>query len=180
MRAIRCGRLSAHRRAHSRYAHHAGAGAVSAHLMALPSFRFRTVVVSGQVQHQRAVPAELKADVLPAGRAGWSSSTALTEGGGTCILEAHMHPDKLHTVGKPAATSDIRLIDDDGHELPPSAVGTPGEVVGRSPGMMTGYHNQPENPRGGMVRRRGPALHPHRRRGALRRGGFLTSLIAGT
>ena len=44
----------------------------------------------------------------------------MTEGGGTCILfEAHMHPDKLHTVGKPAATSDIRLIDDDGHELPP-------------------------------------------------------------
>ena len=26
----------------------------------------------------------------------------MTEGGGTCILDAHGHPDKLHTVGRPA------------------------------------------------------------------------------
>ena len=32
----------------------------------------------------------------------------MTEGGGTCILAAHEHPDKLHTVGQPASTSDIR------------------------------------------------------------------------
>jgi acyl-CoA synthetase (AMP-forming)/AMP-acid ligase II len=65
----------------------------------------------------------------------------MTEGGGTCILEAHLHPDKLHTVGQPAVGHDLRLIDDEGQELAP---GQPGEVVGRSPAMMIGYHNQPE------------------------------------
>ena len=64
----------------------------------------------------------------------------MTEGGGTCILHAHLHPDKLHTVGQPASTSDIRLIDEAGHEVAP---GEAGEVVGHSPGMMTGYHGQP-------------------------------------
>ena len=43
-------------------------------------------------------------------------------------------------MGQPAATSDMRLIDEEGRELPPGATG---EVVGHSPGMMTGYHRQP-------------------------------------
>jgi acyl-CoA synthetase (AMP-forming)/AMP-acid ligase II len=64
----------------------------------------------------------------------------MTEGGGTCVLEASSHPDKLHTVGCPAPGHDIRLIDDHGHELP---AGATGEVVGYSESMMTGYHNQP-------------------------------------
>ena len=64
----------------------------------------------------------------------------MTEGGGTCILEAHNFPHKLHTVGKPAEGHDIRLIDEEGREVP---VGEIGEVVGRSPAMMTGYHGQP-------------------------------------
>jgi acyl-CoA synthetase (AMP-forming)/AMP-acid ligase II len=70
----------------------------------------------------------------------------MTEGGGACMLDARAHPDKLHTVGMPATGHDIRLIDEDGRELPagPQAVG---EVVGRSPGMMTGYHGRPEQTR---------------------------------
>ena len=68
----------------------------------------------------------------------------MTEGGGTCILEAHAHPDKLHTVGRPAPGHDIRLIDDAGHEL---GAGATGEVVGHSASMMTGYHGQPEKTR---------------------------------
>ena len=117
-------------------------------IMALPSFG-DFELSSFQAKFSTSAPfrAELKADVLARWPGGLIEFYGMTEGGGTCILEAHMHPDKLHTVGKPAATSDIRLIDDDGHELPPSAVGTPGEVVGRSPGMMTGYHNQPEKTR---------------------------------
>ena len=47
-------------------------------------------------------------------------------------------------MGRPAATSDIRLIDEDGHEVAPFDAG---EVVGHSPGMMTGYHGQPEKTR---------------------------------
>ncbi|MCQ4287812.1 AMP-binding protein, partial [Pseudomonas stutzeri] len=65
----------------------------------------------------------------------------MTEGGGTCILSAHEYPHKLHTVGKPAEGHDIRVIDDEGNELPPGAIG---EVVGHSPAMMIGYLNKPE------------------------------------
>ena len=67
-----------------------------------------------------------------------------TEGGGSCILEASRHPDKLGTVGRPAPGHDIRLIDEDGRELPGDAVGVAGEVVGRSPSMMSGYHKKPD------------------------------------
>jgi acyl-CoA synthetase (AMP-forming)/AMP-acid ligase II len=65
----------------------------------------------------------------------------MTEGGTTCILDIGAHPDKLHTVGRPSPGHDIRLIDEDGRELPNGATG---EIVGRGPLMMTRYHNQPE------------------------------------
>jgi len=68
----------------------------------------------------------------------------MTEGGGSCMLMAHEHPDKLHTVGRPMEGHDIRLIDEDGHEVEAGGVG---EVVGRSPSMMVGYHNLPEKSR---------------------------------
>ena len=84
--------------------------------------------------------ADLKADVLKRWPGGLIEFYGMTEGGGTCILHAHLHPTKLHTVGQPAVGSDIRLIDEAGNVVPP---GEAGEVVGRSPGMMTGYHNQP-------------------------------------
>jgi acyl-CoA synthetase (AMP-forming)/AMP-acid ligase II len=84
--------------------------------------------------------AELKADILKRWPGGLTEFYGMTEGGGTCILEAHLHPDKLHTVGKPGPSHDIRLIDEDGNEVP---VGEAGEVVGHSGAMMTHYHNQP-------------------------------------
>jgi long-chain acyl-CoA synthetase len=86
----------------------------------------------------------VKADVLKRWPGGLVEFYGMTEGGGTCILEAHLHPDKLHTVGRPAEGHDIRLIDDDGRELP---AGQTGEVVGHSPGMMTGYYGRPEKTR---------------------------------
>ena len=64
----------------------------------------------------------------------------MTEGGGSCILEAHNFPGKLHTVGKPAEGHDMRVIDEEERELPAGEIG---EVVGRSASMMAGYHNQP-------------------------------------
>ncbi len=84
--------------------------------------------------------ADLKADVLKRWPGGLTEYYGMTEGGGTCMLEAHLHPTKLHTVGQPADGHDIRLIDEQGREVPP---GEAGEVVGRSPAMMTGYHKQP-------------------------------------
>jgi acyl-coenzyme A synthetase/AMP-(fatty) acid ligase len=87
----------------------------------------------------------------------------MTEGG-TCILEAHLHPDKLHTVGKPAE-GHIRLIDEDGREVAP---GEDGEVVGHSASMMSGYHGQPAKTREAeWFDATGQALHPHGRCGPL-------------
>ncbi|MBN8491662.1 MAG: acyl--CoA ligase, partial [Burkholderiales bacterium] len=88
--------------------------------------------------------AALKADVLKRWPGGLVEFYGMTEGGGSCILNAHEHPDKLHTVGRPANGSDVRLIDEQGREVPP---GEAGEVVGRSAGMMSGYHGQPEKTR---------------------------------
>ncbi len=88
--------------------------------------------------------AALKAEVLKRWPGGLVEFYGMTEGGGSCMLEAHLFPQKLHTVGKPAPGHDIRLIDDDGKEVPP---GGSGEVVGHSPGMMTGYYGQPDKTR---------------------------------
>ncbi|UUX96695.1 class I adenylate-forming enzyme family protein [Aquabacterium sp. J223] len=68
----------------------------------------------------------------------------LTEGGVSCFLDAHAHPDKLDTVGRPGHGSEVFLIDASGRRLPPDAIGVAGEVVGRSPFMMAGYHRRPE------------------------------------
>ena len=88
--------------------------------------------------------AALKTDVLARWPGGLVEFYGMTEGGGSCILEAHLYRDKLHTVGKPAQGHDIRLIDEDGREVAP---GEAGEVVGHSPGMMKGYHKQPDKTR---------------------------------
>ncbi|WP_373185568.1 class I adenylate-forming enzyme family protein [Halopseudomonas sp.] len=85
--------------------------------------------------------AELKADILARWPGGLIEFYGMTEGGGSCMLAAHQFPDKLHTVGKPLENHDIRVIDEEGRELPPGSVG---EVVGHSPAMMTGYLNKPE------------------------------------
>jgi acyl-CoA synthetase (AMP-forming)/AMP-acid ligase II len=84
--------------------------------------------------------AALKADVLKRWPGGLVEYYGLTEGGGTCALVAHEFPDKLHTVGRPMEGHEVRVIDEEGRELPP---GSTGEAVGRSPAMMNGYHNQP-------------------------------------
>ncbi|MDB5731481.1 MAG: acyl--CoA ligase, partial [Variovorax sp.] len=85
-------------------------------------------------------PAGLKADVLARWPGGLIEYYGMTEGGGVCVLPAHERPDKLHTVGKPAPGNDMRVIDDEGRELPRGEIG---EIVGRSGTMMVGYHNLP-------------------------------------
>jgi long-chain acyl-CoA synthetase len=114
-------------------------------IMALPDFddynlsSFRMKFCTSAPFH-----ANLKADILERWPGGLVEFYGMTEGGGTCILEAHNFPDKLHTVGKPAEGHDIRLIDEDEKEV---AAGEIGEVVGRSGAMMTAYHNQPAKTR---------------------------------
>ncbi|UFS75943.1 acyl--CoA ligase [Tardiphaga sp. 37S4] len=84
--------------------------------------------------------AALKTDVLKRWPGGLTEYYGMTEGGGTCVLLAHEHPTKLHTVGQPAPDHEIRLIDEDGNFV---AQGEIGEVVGHSPVIMQGYLNQP-------------------------------------
>lgn len=85
--------------------------------------------------------AALKAQVLRRWPGGLVEYFGMTEGGGSCVLLAHEHPDKLHTVGQPIPGHDIRLIDEEGREV---AVGETGEIVGHSAATMTRYHNRPD------------------------------------
>jgi len=99
----------------------------------LSSFRMKTCTSA-------PFAADLKADVLRRWPGGLIELFGMTEGGGSCMLFCHEHPDKLHTVGRPTEGHDIRLVGDDGREVAP---GEAGEVVGHSGAIMNGYHNQP-------------------------------------
>lgn len=89
-------------------------------------------------------PQALKQQVLRRWAGGLIEIYGTTEGGAACMLEAHKHPDKLHTVGVPMARNDVRLIDPEDREVP---CGETGEIVGHSPAMMSGYLNQPASTR---------------------------------
>lgn len=105
-------------------------------------------------------PAPLKAEVLRRMPGGLIEIYSMTEGGVVCLLAAHEFPDKLHTVGRPAPGSEMKVLDDDDTEVP---AGTPGNLVGRSQTMMLGYKNQPGktqdaqwvDPQGGVWMRMG-------------------------
>ncbi len=114
-------------------------------LMDFPEFD-RYDLSSFQAKFCTSAPfrAELKRDVLQRWPGGLTEYYGMTEGGGRCELLAHLHPDKLHTVGRPAEGHDIRLIDEEGREVP---AGESGEVVGSSGAMMKGYHRLPEKTR---------------------------------
>jgi acyl-CoA synthetase (AMP-forming)/AMP-acid ligase II len=85
--------------------------------------------------------APLKADVVRRWPGSLTEFYGMTEGGASCELSANDHPDKLHTVGRVMSGHEMRLIDAAGNELPPGSIG---EIVGRSPTMMTGYYRQPD------------------------------------
>ncbi|MFD2181672.1 class I adenylate-forming enzyme family protein [Rhodoplanes azumiensis] len=87
------------------------------------------------------MPLVMKREILARWPGRFVEVYGVTEGGVTLILDASAHPDKLHTVGRPAPGNDVRLIGEDGREVAP---GETGEVVGRSPFMMTGYWRRPD------------------------------------
>jgi long-chain acyl-CoA synthetase len=111
-------------------------------IMAVPDFE-RFDLTSFVMKNSTSAPfsADIKAEVLRRWPGGLTEVYGLTEGGGACFLAAHLHPDKLHTVGTPSPGHDIRLIDEQGKEVAP---GEMGEIVGHSPMMMTGYYRRPE------------------------------------
>lgn len=112
-------------------------------IMAVPDFD-RYDLSSFVMKTATSAPFEawLKAEVLKRWPGGLTEVYGLTEGGVACVLPAHQHPDKLHTVGRPAAETEIKLIDDAGNEVP---IGHVGEVVGHnSHTMMSGYYRRPD------------------------------------
>ncbi|MFK5981100.1 MAG: class I adenylate-forming enzyme family protein [Rhizobiaceae bacterium] len=93
---------------------------------------------SMQMKFSTSAPlrAALKEDVLKRFPGGLTEYYGLTEGGGSTVLLAHLHPDKLGSVGQPAPDVELKFIDDEGNEV---AEGEMGEICGRSPAMMSGY-----------------------------------------
>ncbi len=89
---------------------------------------------------------ELKCEVLERMPGALVEIYSMTEGGVVCLLACHDFPAKLHTVGRPAPGSELKVLDDDDREVPP---GTAGHLVGRSQTMMAGYRNQPGKTREG-------------------------------
>jgi acyl-CoA synthetase (AMP-forming)/AMP-acid ligase II len=111
-------------------------------IMALPDFdRYDLTSFRQKLSTSAPFSAALKADVLKRWPGGLTEYYGMTEGGGTCCLEAHLYPDKLHTVGKPLPGHDVRLIDEEGREVPQGEIG---EVIGTSAAIMNGYYKRPD------------------------------------
>ena len=60
--------------------------------------------------------------------------------GFSITIRAHEMRERMDSVGRPVIGVDVRIVSDDDKEL---AVGEVGEICGRSPYLMSGYHNQP-------------------------------------
>ena len=62
---------------------------------------------------------------------------------GVCTSTRIGDPDETvaHTVGRPAADVELRLVDDQGDDVAPGEIG---EVICRSPAMMSGYWRDPQ------------------------------------
>jgi len=65
----------------------------------------------------------------------------MTEGFFTLAIPGDFALGKRNTVGKPGFLEDVRIIDDEGQELP---IGETGEIVAYGAGMMKGYHARPD------------------------------------
>jgi acyl-CoA synthetase (AMP-forming)/AMP-acid ligase II len=99
--------------------------------------------------------ADTKRRILDETQADLVEIYGLTEGGPVTILDARRNPTKLASVGRPAPGYDVRVVDDAGHELP---AGQAGEVIGRSPNMMSGYLNRPDETQAMLFRDASGAL----------------------
>jgi acyl-CoA synthetase (AMP-forming)/AMP-acid ligase II len=109
-------------------------------IMALPDFdRFDLSAFRFKTCTSAPFKAELKRDILDRWPGKLVEYYGMTEGGASFVLDAGEHPDKLHTVGQLIPGHEALLLDDNDQ---PVAPGEMGEIVGRSPTMMTGYHKR--------------------------------------
>ncbi|MCG8693788.1 MAG: AMP-binding protein, partial [Minwuiales bacterium] len=93
---------------------------------------------SMQVKLSTSAPlrAPLKRDILDRFPGRMIEIYGLTEGGGGATLDCSAYPDKLASVGQPGLGTEMKIVDEQGNPVPP---GVTGEIVARSPSMMTGY-----------------------------------------
>jgi long-chain acyl-CoA synthetase len=114
-------------------------------LLAYPDFdKYDLGAFKAKLSTSAPLRAPIKADCLKRWPGRLIEIYGLTEGGGSCTLEANLHPDKLHTVGRPGLGSEIVVLDEEGRVLPQGAIG---ELAGRAQAMMKGYFKQPDKTR---------------------------------
>ena len=114
-------------------------------LLAHPDFD-RTNLSTLELSQSTGAPMDvpLKREIVERWPGRFLEVYGITEGGVSFFLEAKQHPDKLATVGRPGYGTEVFLIDEAGQRIPTDASGATGEVVGRSPFMMSGYFNRPD------------------------------------
>jgi len=114
-------------------------------LLAHPDFdRYDLGAFKCKLSTSAPLRAPIKADAVKRWPGRLIEIYGLTEGGGSCTLEANLFPDKLHTVGKPGLGSEIVVLDEQGRVLPQGEVG---ELAGRAQIMMKGYYRQDDKTR---------------------------------
>jgi len=97
----------------------------------------RCLVTSGQPIAEKTY----KALEMTFPNAGIYEVYGFTEGFACMRIPEDAARGKLKSVGKPLLLDDVRIIGEDGRELPP---GETGEIVAHSIGMMKGYYKNPE------------------------------------
>ena len=111
-------------------------------IMAAPDFdRYDLSSYRAKTSTSAPLPGPLIRDIVARWPGELYEIYGMTEGGLSTVLDARAHPDKLDTVGKPAEGCELKVIDEDGRELPEGAFG---EIVGRGGPMMQGYLHAPE------------------------------------
>ena len=71
----------------------------------------------------------------------WCELYGLTEGGAATVLERDDFLRKPASVGTPMPFCRMKVVDDDGRELPPRGIG---EILGIGPLLMKGYYKRPD------------------------------------
>jgi acyl-CoA synthetase (AMP-forming)/AMP-acid ligase II len=94
-------------------------------------------------QLKLSTSAPLRSDTIADAMKRWPGNIlevyGLTEGGISTSLDCAAYPSKWDSVGKPTEGSQIRILDEQGVELP---AGTIGEIAGRAGAMMRGYYHR--------------------------------------